>query len=398
MPRSVAPNYIDVFAGAGGISLGLHNAGWKGLFAIEKSDQAFQTLHHNLIARKKHFQWPDWLPISTHDIYNVLDKYSEELRRLDGEVDLVAGGPPCQGFSTAGKRNYKDSRNKLVDKYLEFVSLVKPRIVFLENVKGFTIGLLKDEIREEAYSSYVKRQLESLGYKVKGNIIDFSEFGIPQKRKRFILVGMLDHDPEEHYFSHLKTYLKHFLNTKGLLNKVTIKEAISDLERTNGYYPSKERKSFNMGLYGALSGNYQKYMKGNETTPDSHRFANHKQRTIEKWSYILENCPRNLCVRKEIRDIFSLKKHSTTPLDPENPAPTLTTLPDDYIHYQEPRILTVREYARIQSFNDWYQFKSKYTTGGKERKTAVPRYTQVGNAVPPLFMELTGNVFKETLR
>ncbi|MCJ7630786.1 DNA cytosine methyltransferase, partial [Candidatus Bathyarchaeota archaeon] len=95
-----------------------------------------------------------------------------------------------------------------------------------------------------------------------------------------------------------------------------------------------------------------------------------------------------------VRARFGLKKKTLIPLDKDDQCPTLTTLPDDYIHYSEPRILTVREYARIQSFNDWFEFKSNYTTGGGRRKTEVPRYTQVGNAVPPLFAELCGTVLR----
>jgi DNA (cytosine-5)-methyltransferase 1 len=101
------------------------------------------------------------------------------------------------------------------------------------------------------------------------------------------------------------------------------------------------------------------------------------------------------------KDKFGLKKRNIIPLDGgENSdaiCPVLTTLPDDYIHYSEPRILTVREYARIQSFPDYYEFKSKYTTGGDRRKTQVPRYTQLGNAFPPLFAELTGIVLAQIL-
>jgi DNA (cytosine-5)-methyltransferase 1 len=89
---------------------------------------------------------------------------------------------------------------------------------------------------------------------------------------------------------------------------------------------------------------------------------------------------------------FGIKKHSVVPLHPHRPSHTLTTLPDDFIHYSEPRILTVRECARLQSFPDWYAFKGKYTTGGHRRKRECPRYTQVGNAVPPLVAELLGNI------
>jgi len=86
------------------------------------------------------------------------------------------------------------------------------------------------------------------------------------------------------------------------------------------------------------------------------------------------------------------------PMDGRKVSPTLTTLPDDYIHYCEPRILTVREYARLQSFDDWFEFRGKYTTGGKARCHEVPRYTQVGNAIPPLFGEQSGEVLKEILK
>ena len=113
---------------------------------------------------------------------------------------------------------------------------------------------------------------------------------------------------------------------------------------------------------------------------------------------IVEICPgvRNLS-SAEIRKTFETKKSSTKLLDPKLPTPTLTTLPDDYIHYCEPRILTVREYARIQSFPDWYEFKGKYTTGGPLRKLEVPRYSQIGNAIPPLFGEIAGEALKELL-
>ena len=94
---------------------------------------------------------------------------------------------------------------------------------------------------------------------------------------------------------------------------------------------------------------------------------------------------------------FQLKKSSTKILEANKPTPTITTLPDDYIHYCEPRIMTVREYARIQSFPDTYQFKGKYTTGGKRRTQEVPRYSQIGNAIPPLFGEQAGLVLKQLI-
>ena len=144
---------IDLFAGCGGLSLGLYQAGWKGLFAIEKNDFAFATLKANLIDNKKHFAWPKWLPQTPHDINEILNNYGAELLALRGQVDLVAGGPPCQGFSMAGKRVEDDVRNQLVFSYIKFIDLVRPRVILFENVKGFTFAFDKNKtVKAEPYS------------------------------------------------------------------------------------------------------------------------------------------------------------------------------------------------------------------------------------------------------
>ena len=189
MPRKT-PKYIDLFAGCGGLSLGLHKAGWKGLFAIEKSKDAFETLEYNLISKKEHFNWPEWLPKQALEINHVIETYSNQLKKLRGKVDLVAGGPPCQGFSMAGRRKEDDQRNQLVLKYIEFISLVKPKVLFFENVKGFTQEFKKNKEKGEVYASLVEQKLDELGYYVKGQLVNFGEYGVPQKRTRFILVGV----------------------------------------------------------------------------------------------------------------------------------------------------------------------------------------------------------------
>ena len=177
--------YIDIFAGCGGLSTGLLNAGWKGLFAIEKNADAFSTLKYNLIDNKEHFLWPTWLPVQECDINELLKEYEEELQSLQGKVTLVAGGPPCQGFSMAGKRDKNDQRNKLVKSYIKFIKLVLPEVIIFENVHGFTV-YFKDKKGTKQYSSYVERALKRLSYKTVHQIVDMSEYGIPQNRKRFI--------------------------------------------------------------------------------------------------------------------------------------------------------------------------------------------------------------------
>jgi len=388
-------SHIDIFAGCGGISLGLHNAGWRGIFAVEKNEMAFETLRYNLIERLNHFDWPEWLPVSEHDILDVLRDYRKELIALRGEAMLVAGGPPCQGFSLAGKRKENDERNLLVKSYVEFVDLVRPKLLFFENVKGFTAPFGETDNKGQAYSDFVTRSLKNLGYAVKDFIVDFSDFGVPQKRKRYILVGKLGGSLET-LPKILFESKNAFLANKRLPERINLKDAISDLERRYGEVPSERFKSFNEGVYGPPGSAFQSYMRRgvDSVIPDSHRFTNHRKNTVERFKYIHENCPKGHDIGEEVKDKFNLKKQVIVPLAWDEPCNTLTTLPDDYIHYSEPRILTVRECARIQTFDDQFKFRENYTTGGPRRKEQVPRYTQVGNAVPPLFMELAGRILK----
>lgn len=394
--------YIDLFSGCGGLSLGLHNAGWKGAFAIEKSEDAFKTLEHNLINKKKHFDWPNWLEQKHHDINEILENNSKELIELQGKIDLVAGGPPCQGFSMAGRRVENDSRNDLINSYVKFIDYVKPKLIFFENVKGFTLGFKNNNKKGKAYSTYVVEQLESLGYSVKGQLIDFSKYGIPQKRTRFILVGIQNDFIREHpsinrqsFFEGIQNNKETFLISKNLSLNPTLENAISDLLQSNGVIES-ETPRFKEGIYGEPVSNYQKFIrkyKRKNGKVDSHRFVKHTDSIKARFKIALDD---NL-TSSEYRERFQLKKSSTKILEANKPTPTITTLPDDYIHYCEPRIMTVREYARIQSFPDTYEFKGKYTTGGKRRTQEVPRYSQIGNAIPPLFGEQAGLILKQLI-
>lgn len=399
--------YIDLFAGCGGLSLGLHNAGWKGVFAIEKSADAFNTLEHNLIKNLNHFDWPEWLPKESHDINNILKKYRKQLISLSGHIDMVAGGPPCQGFSMAGRRNEQDTRNNLVKSYIRFIGLVKPKIIFFENVKGFTLEFKKNKDKGIAYSTYVKNRLNRLGYQVYGELVNFADYGVPQRRTRFILVGIRkdiageDKKIAKSFFSQLMCNRLNFLSSKGLSIETNLGDAISDLLKSNGTIQSPDTKNFKAGIYGKSQSKYQEIMRSTTSLviPDSHRFANHRSDIEKRFQSILSDSKtrRNKDLDKQLRLQYNIKKHTIIPLDKEDKSPTITTLPDDYIHYLEPRILTVREYARIQSFPDNFIFKGKYTTGGKRRVLEVPRYTQIGNAIPPLFAEQAGVILNKII-
>ena len=385
--------YIDLFAGAGGLSLGLHKAGLTGVFAVERNKDAFETLKYNLIDKKSHFEWPEWLDQKNWDILELLEKHSLELSNLKGNVDLVVGGPPCQGFSMAGKRRNDDVRNQLMHSYIEIVRLVQPKFLFFENVQGFTVDF-KGEDTLKNYSNILLDELKNMGYKVECQIIMMSEFGVPQNRKRFILFASKD-KLRKSFFDILTYNRDNFLKDRRLKLPITVSQAIDDLKYEHGVVDSQDTKNFKNGTYGKVNSSYQRLMKKNidkKSIPDSHRFAKHREETVELFERLMQASDKVLRITPQMDMVKGLKKRGVTPLKEKSVCNTITSIPDDYIHYAEPRIMTVREHARIQSFPDEYEFKGPYTTGGKRRKIDVPRYTQVANAVPPLFAEQVGNV------
>lgn len=417
------PSFIDLFAGCGGLSLGLMQAGWKGLFAIEKSPMAFETLEFNLIDKDDHFSysWPEWLPKKHLSIQLVLKKYKKQLLRLQG-VDLLAGGPPCQGFSVAGRRSVNDARNKLVKEYISFVKLLQPKLILIENVRTFATPFVKTErgkkgkpVLKKQYNAneYLQKRLKTLGYTVYVKNPTMSrDFGVPQLRPRYILIGiktdlLVDYSRREiEPFRMLETGRQAFLNLIGLSNSsISLDQAIADLAFLHGTVTCLEpgMKRFKQGVYGPINSTYQGLMRkardGNVlkdgAVADSHRFANHGTTTTDRFRKIITNyTPGKQLTKTQVKS-FGLQKHRVALLSATDVCHTLTSLPDDLVHYAEPRILTVREYARIQSFPDWFEFKSTYTSGGARRRDEVPRYTQVANAVPPLLAEALGRALCE---
>lgn len=399
MRISQKKTYIDLFAGCGGLSLGLHNAGWEGLFAVEKSSQAFKTLEFNLIERIKHFKWPEWLPKQAHDIDSVIAQYTNELKELCGKVTLVAGGPPCQGFSIAGQRDENDERNKLIESYIKFVSLVKPDLIFFENVKGFTMKFRNNAAKGRKYSQVVTSKLMGEGYYVYGQLVNFGEYGVPQKRTRFILVGIRKDikgasvEKAKSFFGKLEENKFSFLQQKNIPVNPTVEDALSDLISDNGVVDTPDRKGFKSGLYKTATSKYQYFVREEtkqQLFPSSHSFAKQTERVIARLKYIQSVTIESKNIGKELKNKLGVKTQVLVPLKPGEQAPTVTSIPDDMIHYCEPRILTVRECARLQSFPDDFFFLGKYTTGGKFRKKEIPRYTQIGNAIPPVFGEQAG--------
>ena len=414
--------FIDLFAGCGGLSLGASRAGFTGKLAIEYQENAFKTLQHNLINSKRakirsktnvlNFNWPKEIEQKNYDINSFIEEYGGYLKGLRGEIDLIVGGPPCQGFSNAGKRKENDPRNQLYKSYLSFVKLVEPKILLIENVAGIASKFSKTS---KSYKDNIISKLKK-DYYVDGQLLTSNIFGVPQKRKRYIIVGLkrtafkdkkidisrvFDKIKSDSIEFTSKYCVKNNSETFDISN-TNVLQALSDISRSKKLPKpyideNARRKAYTTFEYskGKLS-NYQRLMRysmNGESYPDSHRIGDHKKDTIFKYQTLIDITRQNTdrvtfsFTPEEFKKAkWKSKKQVINVLKEQLPSPTITTCPFDYIHYKEPRILTVREFARIQSFPDWFEFKGVYALSGSD-SYKTPRYSQIGNAVPPLMAE-----------
>lgn len=371
MPTRI-PVAIDIFAGAGGLSEGFLSAGINVALAIE---------HHLHPALTNAFNHCD-CTVMCADIKKIkTSQIKTEVKRRTGSsnIDIVAGGPPCQGFSSAGKQDANDPRNSLIYEFVRIVSEVSPACFVFENVPtiveangGKFIRSMLDMFWEMGFQLYGIDN-DSDYYPDVYPIVDSSWFGVPQSRKRLILVG----------------WKKHFDNFRWLGPSLTIApsrrpenvsvfEAIGDLDfLESGYechaYPKPPASK------------YQTRRRANNNTLLNHLASLHRKETVEKFRRYLpgqtvSSIPAQFRTGKQRVRRFSMSEL----------APAVLALPDDFIHYTQNRIPTVRELARLQSFDDDFVFLGKRTTSDKNRRHDVPQYTQVGNAVPPLLARSLG--------
>ena len=414
-------NFIDLFAGCGGLSLGALRAGFTGEIAIEYQKNAFNTLRHNLIldVQKKFriksnitgFEWPSEIPQIEHDIKSFLKEHKDYLNSIKGKVDLIVGGPPCQGFSNAGKRKEADPRNQLYKSYLSFVKLVEPKIILIENVAGIASKFNKSS---QSYKDNIISKLKK-DYYVDGELLMSNIFGVPQKRKRYIIIGFKKSAFNEkiniaEVFKRIKDDAHGFTSAYKVsktdkpfdITNTNVLQALSDIDSSRKITRPYKDENANSKVFttynyskGKLSA-YQELMRfsmNGAKHPDSHRIGEHKKETKFKYQKLIDitrNDPARVSFNftsEEFKQAkWKSKKQIINVLKENRPSPTLTTCPFDYIHYKEPRILTVREYARIQSFPDWFEFKGVYALSGSD-SFKTPRYSQIGNAVPPLMAE-----------
>jgi len=335
---------IDMFCGCGGMGLGLKKAGFDVLYANDINEDAVKTYRANL---------KDTL-VECGDITKI-DPLDVKKKIKNQKIELIVAGTPCQGFSTSGKRNPNDPRNKLFKQLIKFVNEFQPKIFVMENVSGLL------NMEDGNTFEHISKSFKAIGYNVHHDILTASDFGVPQNRKRVFIIGTKNKIPKSKLFP--KTRKK---------ETISVEEAISDLAflglnaKTNSYKIKPNSK-------------YQKKMRMKSKNIQNHESANHSEKIQKRFAKI----PPGIDGR-DVLDKSVTSKRDFYRMNPKNPSRTITTLPEDFIHYKLNRIPTVREMARLQSFPDDFIFLGPRTTGGKQRIKSCPQYTQVGNAVPPL--------------
>lgn len=422
---------IDLFCGAGGMSEGLIQAGFHILFSSDiNSDvqRTYMNRHEQLGLHQginTYFHRGDIRELSGDMIREAIHNL-EIFRGQDiPEIDAIFGGPPCQGFSRAGRRDPNDPRNMLFREYLRVISEVRPKYVVLENVTGFTdtkfygfIGVTGHQYEDgELAPNILRNEFRLIGYQtLEPRILNAAHYGVPQRRNRIIVIAYRDD-------MIAPAYPKIMHNDETAL---TITDAISDLIRDENVRNQVHADNIEFQM-----------MSKEGRTPDingntihsngvihNNEISTHQQIISERFALFREgedgaglktrvmtegidiaNSPALIahCVDKmgidaeevialfragnvsrENADILLTKKNIRTRLDRTRPSATVMTIADDYISPFEPRTFTVRELARMQSFDDSFEFLGKRTTGGLRRRVEVPQYSQVGNAVPPL--------------
>lgn len=517
---------IDLFCGAGGFSEGILQAGFHIVYSSDKSPYVKETYtnRHKQLGLEEgintHFELADIRDLNAKSILediNKLDIFNIKKIKLErGDIDAIFGGPPCQGFSIAGKRDKSDPRNMLFREYLRVIKEINPKYVVMENVEGFLSMELNPEFKsfknDYCYqdnvlvNEVVVQELTYMGYKVlPPQRLDASNYGVPQKRNRVIVLAYRSDVAPIEYPTPTSLCTKqtvkdalsgvtlecesefakqsklgrtpHFITKQPVSNKsmknmeesshqTFIQERFSLFKQGESVVMLKNRvlklrgtkDAINLSLYPALLRESLFNINEEANIKILADYLNQKyegikltyiksvyRRIKKNWSLEKDTLRTELCkpytngpkwddkdiewflnealgmmnshvtetklIKWFLDDEYKLadfttdqilncvltNKNTRKRLSLDEPGPTMVTLPDDYIHPTLNKVLTVREMARIQSFDDSFIFLGKRTTGGSGRKHEVPQFSQVGNAVPPLLAYAIANEVKKSL-
>lgn len=348
---------VDLFCGAGGLSLGFQQQGFSILVGTDYHPDPCDT-----------FEGAIGTPAVARDITEISPARLMDEGGFDPEdVDVVIGGPPCKGFSLAGERDPDDPRNYLFRQYIEMVRAFNPSAIVMENVTGIL------SMKDGRYKDQILKKLRRLGYNTNFEILNAANYGVPQRRNRVIFIG---HKPEItiDYPApiHSKTDGTQTLaELGGHKSYIRVKDAISDLDFLGPGESSEKYEN-------PPESEYQEKMRKNSDTLHNHTAPNHSERIQKRFELMKQGKGM-----ESVPEEYQTKKQRMIKLDPNDMVDTITTLPEDFVHYSQDRIPTVRELARLQSFPDDFKFEGPRTTGGQRRTESVPQYSQVGNAVPP---------------
>lgn len=313
--------YIDLFSGAGGFSLGFDNKGFENVFSVDIEPSFCETYRHNFPSHQ----------LIQKDLCDVTDAELAFLKSHEN-IDVIIGGPPCQGFSMAGNIGRKfidDPRNKLFKEFVRVVKVIQPTFFVMENVaRLYTHN--KGQTRQEIISDF-----EQLGYTVDCQILNSADYGVPQVRKRVIFIGSKNN----------QTIL---FPKRSVDDYTTVGQALSS---------------------------YPKLESGQQSDIPNHVAMSHSEQMLHKMSFVSDGGDRHEIpepFRPKTGDIRKYIKYAS-----DKPSITVTGDMRKIFHYEQNRALTVRELAKLQTFPDDFVFKG----------TRISQQQQVGNAVPPKMAE-----------
>ncbi len=461
------PIFVDLFAGAGGLSLGLVRAGLEGILAVEASPMAAETYFRNLLERDPNV-WRQHRALPLDEQIRgglAVAPTSQVLQRLDvvrdllagHDLDVLAGGPPCQGFSTAGSRNPADHRNQLPFEFLSFVREFQPRLVLIENVPGIAARSPKNPIKDTVLArlAHSLRHIHP-GYRTLAIQVNAADFGLAQRRPRVVLVAARSDIADGASRSWIAAaagdgeLVARPWQALGMptlpTDPGTVLSALGDLGPDGYCLESADDYPAALGLARRLRFSAHDAPPAGRgepppSHPPNHVLRRHGERTVRRFALLLalrdlgitseiltipsdveeEDLPplvdqwvsavpvklplryRNIALastRAELRSLIlelATRKHSQRVLDASGVSGPVLSLPDDHVHHLDPRTLSVREMARLQGFPDRFVFYGRETTGGPRRRHEVPQYTQVGNAVPPPLGEALGTALLDVL-
>ncbi|ADL53671.1 DNA cytosine methyltransferase [Clostridium cellulovorans] len=353
---------VDLFSGAGGLSRGFYDAGYDVVLGVDFDDAALKTFkaNHGTAESMK-------LDLFNHDNIDVIVDY---LAEKNIQLDVLVGGPPCQGFSIAGPRDMNDKRNSLYVAMVKLAERLQPQAVVLENVPGMI------QTNGGIGAKRIIEDFKEIGYRMTPKLLYAPDYGIPQIRKRVFFVGLRNSDTEFEF-------PEAFVDKE---NYVTSEDAIGDLpslQTAEGeIIYGEEEQSYISEPQNA----YQRLMRKN-----SHTVRNHiGSIPIEKTKRMISLVPEGKnykALPEEYQGIYKYHE-ALTRYHSKKPSNTINTGHRSHFHYKWNRIPTVRESARLQSFPDDFIFY-----GNKSEQ-----YRQVGNAVPPMLGQVVAIKLKDYLK